>query len=195
MTTAIQPLVVVQMHGEPGSGKSTLAKALGRALSAVVIDKDVIKAALLRSDISEHHAAPAVYEVFFALASDLARQGHSLILDSPVYWPTIEERGKKLAEDAHATPIMIECVCADRQELTGRLMTRETLESQSKVPFEPQRAGVDFEPLSERLTLDTTRSLADLVAEALHYIKSAASSRSPSERSDLRLPTSASPAQ
>ena len=42
-------IIVVQMHGEPGSGKSTLARALAPRIDALVLDKDIIKAALLRS--------------------------------------------------------------------------------------------------------------------------------------------------
>ena len=44
--------VVVQMHGMPGSGKSTVARELGQRIAAVVLDKDVIKAALLRSGVA-----------------------------------------------------------------------------------------------------------------------------------------------
>ena len=65
--------IVVQMHGEPGSGKSTVAQALGARLGAVVIDKDVIKASLLRVGIVEQQAAASAYEVFFAQA--LAEHG------------------------------------------------------------------------------------------------------------------------
>lgn len=38
---------LVQMAGSPGAGKSTLAAALGKALPAVVLDKDVVKSRLL----------------------------------------------------------------------------------------------------------------------------------------------------
>ena len=166
--------LIVQMHGEPGSGKSTIARELGGALPAIVIDKDVIKAALLRAGISEAQAAPAAYEAFFALAADLASQGHSIILDNPVYWPRIEEQWIATADRHGAARAMIECTCADRDELARRLVDRESLESQSSLPYPPRRASNDFEPSSARLVLDTLLPVAENVGRALAYIDAAA---------------------
>src|SRR5438876_139443 len=132
--------IIVQMHGEPGSGKSTIARALGWALDAIVLDKDVIKAALLRTGVAEAQAAPAAYEAFFGLAADLAAQGRSLVLDNPVYWPRIEKTWIAIAERHGASRVMIECVCARREELARRLAARDSLESQPRVPFAPRKA-------------------------------------------------------
>ena len=163
--------VIVQMHGEPGSGKSTIARELGRALNFIVLDKDVIKAALLRSGIAESAAASGAYEAFFALAEDLAAQRCSIVLDNPVYWPRIEESWTAIAQRHDATPIMIECVCASREDLARRLANRRVLESQSRVPFAPRRASVDFEPVSARLVLDTLLPVEHNVQRALAYIE------------------------
>jgi predicted kinase len=164
--------LVVQMHGEPGSGKSTVARVLGQRLGAVVLDKDVIKAALLRSDIAERDAASGAYEVFFAQARALVTAGHSVVLDNPVFWEPVERRWLDLAAFAGSPAILIECTCPDREELVRRLATREALESQPREPLDlvrhPGSATTTFEP---RLTLDTTRRLDDLVAEALAYVE------------------------
>ena len=162
--------IIVQMHGEPGSGKSTMARELGRALDAIVLDKDVIKAALLRTGIAEAQAAPAAYEAFFGLSADLAAQGRSLVLDNPVYWPRIEETWLAIAERHDAARVMIECVCSNREELARRLAARESLESQPRVPFAPRKASVDFEPASPRMVLDTLRPVGENVERALAYI-------------------------
>lgn len=168
-------LFVIQMHGEPGSGKSTLAKALGRALSAVVIDKDVIKAALLRSGISEQLAAPGAYEVYFALAADLAGQGHSLVLDNPVFWESVERRWLEITELAGSPAVLLECVCPNGAELVRRLATRDAMESQPREPLDLSRhQGAAPSTFRPRLVLDTTRPLGDLVAESLAYINSLA---------------------
>lgn len=163
--------IVVQMHGEPGSGKSTVAQALGQQLGAVVLDKDVIKAALLRSGIAERDAAAGAYEVYFAQARAFVAAGHSVVLDNPVFWESVERRWLDLAAFAGSRGILIECVCRDRDELVRRLTTREALESQPRVPLDlvrhPGSAATTFEP---RLTLDTTRPLAELIDEALAYI-------------------------
>lgn len=163
-------MFVLQMHGEPGSGKSTLARAIGERTGAVVFDKDIIKAALLRSDIDEAHAGSAAYEVYFALAHHIIDQGMNLILDNPVYWAQVEERWHALAAAAGSPLIMIECVCADRDELQRRLLTRDALESQPREPLDLRRFPGTILTTSERLTLDATRPIDDLVEDALRYI-------------------------
>ncbi|MGH7621675.1 MAG: AAA family ATPase [Gemmatimonadaceae bacterium] len=165
-------MLVVQMHGEPGSGKSTLGRALAPGIDAVVLDKDVIKAALLRSGIPERDAASGAYEAFFDLGRALVDQRRSLILDNPVFWPRVEERWLALAARAGSPRILIECACTDRRELRRRLVSRTALASQPREPLDlarhPGAAATSFEP---RLTLDTTRPLAELVDKALAYIR------------------------
>jgi predicted kinase len=159
------------MHGEPGSGKSTIARAIGARLGAIVLDKDVIKAALLRVGTAEQQAAAGAYEVFFAQARALTSAGHSIVLDNPVYWESVEGRWLEISEAAGSPKILIECVCEDRDELLRRLTTRDALESQPRTILNPDRhpgiAETQFEP---RLVLDTTRALDNLVAEAVAYI-------------------------
>jgi predicted kinase len=163
--------IVVQMHGEPGSGKSTLARALAPCIDAVVLDKDIIKSAILRAGADEQLAAPAAYEVYFELAEDLVRQGRSIILDNPVFWPRVEERWLALSADAGCSPLLIECVCADRDELLRRLATRNGRESNPKEPLDllrrPGAVETRFQP---RLTLDATRPIEQIVEEAVAYV-------------------------
>lgn len=164
--------LVVQMHGEPGSGKSTVARELGSRLGAVVLDKDVIKAALLRTGIAEMEAAAGAYEVFFAQGRALVTAGQSIVLDNPVYWASVEQRWLEIADAAESPRILIECVCPDDAELTRRLVTRAALESQPRERLNPERfpgiAETQFEP---RLTVDTTRPLDEIVREAVVFIE------------------------
>jgi len=184
--------IVVQMHGEPGSGKSTIARAIAPRIGAVVLDKDVIKAALLRSGIAEVQAAPGAYEVYFAQADDLVRLGHRVILDNPVFWPRVEQRWHALCERAGSPPILIECVCPDQAELSRRLATRLVLESQPREPLalprHPGAAATSFQP---RLVLDTTRPLDDLIADARAYIRSRTAAPPPAP--GARRPATAPP--
>lgn len=166
-------MLVVQMHGVPGSGKSTVARALARRLGAVVIDKDVIKAALLRSGVSEEQAGPAAYEVYFDMAASMVRLGHSVILDNPVYWPSVDERWRALAREAGSPLLIIECLCGDDTELRRRLATRDAVESQPREPLDLHRRPGTIEVTCERLTLDTLRPLDDIVEEALAYVREA----------------------
>jgi predicted kinase len=165
--------LVVQMHGLPGSGKSTVARALAPELGAVVIDKDVIKAALLRSGIAEAQAAAGAYETYFDLAAQIVGTGHSVILDNPVFWPRVEAKWRALAAEAGSPALMIECVCADTRELQRRLATRDAQESQPREPLDLRRHEGTIEIDCPRLTLDTLRPLAEIVAEAVAYVRSA----------------------
>ena len=180
--------IVVQMHGEPGSGKSTLARGIGARLNAVVLDKDVIKAALLRNGIAERDAGSAAYDVYFEQARAIVEQGHSIVLDNPVFWEPVERRWLEIAAFAGSPAILIECVCGDRAELARRLATREALESQPRVALDlrqhPGAMATRFEP---RLTLDTTRPLAALVDEAVAYIQAVLAPRTTTD--DRRLAT------
>ena len=167
-----KPVLVIQMHGEPGSGKSTVARALGERLGAVVMDKDVIKAALLRAGLAEQRAAAGAYEVFFAQARAFVAAGHSIVLDNPVFWESVEQRWHEIAEFAGSPRILIECVCPDRSELVRRLATRHAVESQPREPLDLARhAGAAPTSYQPRLVLDTTRPLDELVEEAIAYLR------------------------
>lgn len=162
--------IVIQMHGLPGSGKSTLARAIAPRIGAIVLDKDVIKAALLRAGIPENKAGTAAYEVYFSQAQELISLGHSVILDNPVYWPIVEQRWKDICEQAGAPRLILECMLGDDEERARRLGIRHRLESQ---PGTPQEVATSpgFELSGERIVLDTTRPIDELVEEALRYIE------------------------
>ncbi len=166
-------IVVVQMHGEPGSGKSTLARALAPCMNAIVFDKDIIKSALLRSGAAEALAARGAYEAYFSAARSFIEQRTSIILDNPVYWESVEARWLALSADASCPPLLVECVCKDRDELVRRLTSRNGLESQPQDPLDlkkyPGSTPTAYEP---RITLDTTRPLGELVSQAMAFIES-----------------------
>lgn len=164
-------MLVVQMHGEPGSGKSTVAQALAPEIGALVLDKDVLKAALIRTGIDDEQAGPAAYEAYWALATSLLAQGSSLVLDTPAYWPIVQERSRAVAEGAGAAYAMVECVCPDRAELERRLATRTALESQPRGAFDFTRVEGIAPPTCERLVVDTTRPLDQCVREAVTYVR------------------------
>lgn len=166
-------LTLVQMHGEPGSGKSTLAAELGRELRAVVMDKDIISSALLSAWLAPGTAGPASYEVIWGLARSFLSQGFSVIVDSPAGWPIIEQRGQGIARATHAAYAMIECICADRDELQRRLSTRDPMLSQPTAIYDWNSRPGAAEPTVERLVLDThSQPLERLVAAAAEYVRS-----------------------
>jgi predicted kinase len=166
-------VIVVQMHGEPGSGKSTLARALAPALAAVVLDKDVIGSALLGSGLARGATGPAAYECLWAVADSLLGQGHSLIVDSPAFWPSIEERGRGLARRFGAAYSMVECFCPDPGEIDRRLALRDGTGTQPTKRLDWLAAPGTRAPSCARLRLDSRRPLAELAGEAAAYVLAA----------------------
>lgn len=162
-------MMILQMHGEPGSGKTTLAKALGPRIPAIHIDKDIIASAIMYIGIPKELAGPASYEVMWDLSKSLLAQGHSVIADSPAFWPIIEQTGHGLAREMGANYFMIETTCAAPDELDRRLATRERLLSNPELRYEGQRPGTR-EPSRDRLILDSTRPIEEMVKTALEYL-------------------------
>jgi predicted kinase len=162
------------MHGESGTGKSTLALAVGRATGAVVLDKDYIKGPLAAGGIEDSLAGGLAYDIFWLLAASMLEQGFDVVLDSPVFWPRIAERGRALAAAAGAGYFVVECRCDDNAEQERRLTSRSRQASQpgsrAELAVALARPGV-VRALSEpHLRVDTTRSLEECLAQVLGYI-------------------------
>jgi predicted kinase len=181
------PLFLLQMAGAPGTGKSTVAKALAAVRTAVVLDNDVIKSAILDAGVEWTLAGPAAYEVLFALAADLLSQGRSVILDSPSHYPHIPARGIAIARAGNAEYRFIECVCGDQAELVRRLSIRSPRRSQMRRLGEPPPdakgslpgatpIGVHLwkthRPDSGYLSVDTAAPVASYLPKALIYLDS-----------------------
>jgi predicted kinase len=162
---------VLQMAGHPGSGKSNVARAIQKATGAVLLDKDVIKSPMVEHDVEDEIAGPLNYAVFLALGRSIAEQGHSIILDSPAYYPIIITQGQSIAEDIDADYYIIECICSDREELERRLAHRERMPSQiDRIEGDPlEQPGAD-EISEPHLELDTAGKIEPVVAKALKYL-------------------------
>ena len=67
------PQFLMQMAGWMGVGKSTLPRRWRTPSTAVIIDHDTTKSALLDAGVPHPPAGAASYEVVFRLAEDLLR--------------------------------------------------------------------------------------------------------------------------
>jgi predicted kinase len=163
-------LTLIQMHGYPGSGKSTVARAVGRALPAIVLDNDVIKSALIRTGTPFEAVGPPSHEVLRALASNFLEDGHSVILDTPCFWPVIEEATRALAAQHGAKWVMLQTICPV-DVVDKRLAERVRLESNpERRDLGPMRPGM-YIPDCKRMALDTMRPIEENVTIALAYIR------------------------
>lgn len=162
--------LLIQMHGDSGSGKSTLAKAIGRALPAIVIDKDAIKSPIMENGIADQLAGGVSHDILRELAADFIEAGHSVVMDSPCGWPIIEERGRALAARLGVPWLMVELTCPD-DVIDARLAGRSARLSNPTVRQDWNARPGTYRPSCERLVLDGTRPVEDLVREALVYLK------------------------
>ena len=176
---------LLQIAGAPGTGKSTLVRALAAVRTAVILDNDIIKSAILDGAVEWTMAGPAAYEVLFALAADMLSQGRSVILDSPSHYPQIPARGLAIAQAGNAAYRFIECVCGNQAELEQRLLLRSPRRSQMRALGVPPsdagdvitgatRIGVHLwetcRPEVDYLTVDTTAPLDTCLPTVLNYI-------------------------
>lgn len=179
--------IFIQMSGAPGAGKTTIAKAIAAQIGAVIIDHDITKSALLDADVPVSIAGNASYQVLIAVAQHLLSQGHDVIFDSPCFYTDLLRRGQRLAQEANAKYLYIECVVDDLDELDRRLRERPRHHSQvAGIQVAPTygsgKTHIDEgvfrdwianmkRPEGNYLVLDTTRSLQVCIEEVMAYIE------------------------
>lgn len=121
--------MLLLIAGPPGAGKTTLASAVGRQLGWTVLDKDTIKACLLRLETPEAIAGPASYELLLDIARDVLSMGQSIILDCPAHHQSFLDRCDELADETGAGFRILLCLL-DREERIRRMTTRPVRPSQ-----------------------------------------------------------------
>ena len=113
--------------GLPGTGKSTLAAAAARLLHCPVFAKDVVEAALWRSEIGPAQGIPtgwAGYALLTTLAESQLDVGQSAVLDSVATFERIRTRWRELAIARGGAFVTIHTVCSDEVVHRRRVETR-----------------------------------------------------------------------
>lgn len=139
-----KPRLFIQLSGAPGSGKSSLAKRLRPSFSAVIVDHDVLRSSLFDdSEASFDSVAKQAYSLQWALAEDLMKQGHNIIIDSTCNYQTVLDVGTSLATKYGYIYWYVECHVDDIGLLDERLRSRAPLKSQRpSVYLEPEAAQI-----------------------------------------------------
>ena len=165
------------LAGLPATGKSTLAKALGPALDALVLDKDVLRAALFadRVDYSAEQN-DLVIDIAYRTAAYLHRT-----LDRPtviIDGRTFSERHqvvtlKRAASAMQTSLVIIECRCTPdtaRQRLSSDDGSHPAADRDFAL-YLRRRASAD--PIEEpKLVLDTDRmDLRRCLALSIEYAR------------------------
>ena len=101
--------LLIQMSGAPGSGKSTLGNLLAQSLNGIVIDHDLIRSFFLSASIPVSQSAKLSYNFQWVLASDILKQGRSVVIDSTCNYEETLDQGMALAKQRGAEYKYVEC--------------------------------------------------------------------------------------
>jgi predicted kinase len=170
--------MIVIMAGLPGTGKSVLCRALAKQIGGVVLDKDIIRAALFPPERIEYSTAQDDFCQSLMLQAAgwlLARDPHAVIFfDGRTFScryqiEAVIESAKKLGSPWRT----IECTCSEET-------ARQRLERDQAAGHHPaanrtfdlnQRLKTTFEPIPEpKLVVDTDRPLEECVTRAGEFI-------------------------
>lgn len=110
--------MLIVMAGLPAAGKTSLAAALQKALGAVVLNKDTVRAVLFPAPVLDYSTAQddvcmaAIYQATTVILRNSPRQ--AVILDGRTYLRSYQIGDVLALAAALKTPAkIIECVCAD----------------------------------------------------------------------------------
>jgi len=170
--------VLVLMAGLPGAGKSTLARHLAGALGAVVLDKDVIRAALFPP--SEIVYSTEQDDFCMGVMLDTAeylfrsRPNRYVILDGRTFSRTYQRDACAAAACRWGVAFkVIECVCS-RESARARLGrdVRQGRHVAANRDFALYLSVADrYESISQpKLVVDTDQDIASCVVAALRYV-------------------------
>ncbi len=166
------------MAGLPGTGKSALSRALANELSGVVIDKDIVRAALFPPDEVEYSAEQDDFCLSIMLSTAkyfLAKNPARIVfLDGRTFSRTYQIGAAIRYADCIPTPWrIIECVCAEE-------IARARLDRDAKEKRHPARnrdwtlycaLRDSFEPVERpKLRVDTGRPFEESVREGAAWV-------------------------
>jgi len=165
--------VLVQICGLPGSGKTTLAAAVADAVPVVALRVDAIEAAMRRYDVPPEQSGIAAYSVMHAVAGPHLRRGQVVVADAVSPSGAARDGWAGTAAAHGATLRVVEVVCPDPAEHRRRVETRPADLPGFPLPTwdDVRRTAREYEPRhDERLVVDSTRPVADLLPEVLAYL-------------------------
>ena len=171
--------MLIAMAGLPGTGKSTLAQNLATSCSGVVLNKDLIRAALFPIALIEYSARQDDFcmSILFQVAAYMLRNDPFLyvILDGRTFSQAYQvEVLDQFAEELKEPLKIIECICSD-ETAQKRLEEKVTAGAKHLAANRDYHLYLTmkarFEPIREpKLLVDTDEDLAHCLALCLDYV-------------------------
>ena len=170
--------MIVILAGLPGTGKSTLAQALAKRLSGVVLDKDIIRAALFPPPYVEYSSAQDDFclEIMLQTAAYLAARDASLhiLLDGRTFSQRYQrQRVIDFCPQVGAAWLLVECVCAEETAIRriDEAVAHGTHPAANRTPDLYRRLRETWEPIdAPKLVIDTDEALHSCVERVLREL-------------------------
>jgi aminoglycoside phosphotransferase family enzyme/predicted kinase len=180
---------LILMAGLMGTGKSVLARNLAPRLGAEVIRTDVVRKELFAGHLQERHTEAfgrgiysddltrRTYGKALEFATEMLRQGRSVIIDASYKRRGDRLRAAEAAEKSNAGFCLIECVAPEgivKERLDARQASGKGPSDGRWELYTAQKA--DFDPVTEfpaamHTAVDTARSTEECLEEALWKIR------------------------
>ena len=171
--------MLIAMAGLPGTGKSTLAQNLAEACSGIVLNKDVIRAALFPIALIEYSTRQDDFcmSILFQVASYMLQNDPSLyvILDGRTFSRRYQvEALDQFAEEIKKPLKIIECISSD-ETVQKRLEEKITMGAKHLAGNRDYHLYLtmkaSFEPIREpKLVVNTDDDPAHCLASCLAYV-------------------------
>ena len=163
------------LKGHPATGKSTLAKALSRRLAWPLIDKDDIKDHVYQLSDGGRLA----YEIMWQIVRRQLENGLSVIVDSPLSYPTSYATGKEFATSYESCLLVVETKLANEPwkiRLDERLQQQQTHRTAGSVAMQKlltNYAGSWLYPIApeHHLVVDTAQPVEQLAQSIIYHLE------------------------
>ena len=172
--------LIVLMAGLPATGKSTIARRIADALPAVVLDKDIVRAALFAPTeidytVAQDDLCMEVLRMGARYILERDRSKNVLIDGRPFSRAYQIEPWRNEAARLGVALKVIECVCSDQAARSRLACAADAGAHPAKNRNYAMYLDLknSFEPIAPpKLLLDTEESVAECVAMALEYLVS-----------------------
>jgi predicted kinase len=166
---------LVAMAGLPGAGKSTLARALAKELGGVVLDKDVIRAALFPAPLIEYSSPQDDFcmSVLFQTGRYLvtAKKTGRVFVDGRPFARAsqVEQLVAEASSFGYSLKIIL-CTCSDANAKARLAQQQHVAGNRNYLLY--QKLQKEFEPIAfPHFVANTDGPLQEVVSAAVAYLR------------------------